>query len=156
VLDHPVIQRCQIHYADVRNAKDHLSQRLRSSVGRRMTDAYHAGSALEAEAALLTLAKETRPHPSRGAASLREGPDAALDELYRVDGLGLPRTRRQRQALAGRADGAGWCAAGMAEAGKQFRRVNGHLHLPTLRAALERESAESVGTMGHDDQVSGA
>jgi hypothetical protein len=29
-----------------------------------------------------------------------------------------------------------WCAAGMVEAGKQFRRVNGHLHLPTLRAAL--------------------
>jgi hypothetical protein len=29
-----------------------------------------------------------------------------------------------------------WCAAGMAEAGKQFRRVNGHLHLPTLRATL--------------------
>ena len=26
-----------------------------------------------------------------------------------------------------------WCAAGMVEAGKQFRRVNGHLHLPTLR-----------------------
>ncbi len=22
-----------------------------------------------------------------------------------------------------------WCAAGMREAGKQFRRVNGHLHL---------------------------
>jgi len=42
-----------------------------------------------------------------------------------------------------------WCAAGMVEAGKQFRRVNGYLHLPTLRAALERESAESVGTMGH-------
>jgi hypothetical protein len=31
----------------------------------------------------------------------------------------------------------------MIEAGKQFRRVNGHLHLPTLRAALERQSAES-------------
>ena len=30
-----------------------------------------------------------------------------------------------------------WCAAGMTEAGKQFRRVNGHLHLPKLRAALE-------------------
>ena len=27
-----------------------------------------------------------------------------------------------------------WCAAGMVEAGKQFRRVNGHLHLPALRA----------------------
>ncbi len=27
-----------------------------------------------------------------------------------------------------------WCAAGMLEAAKQFRRVNGHLHLPALRA----------------------
>ena len=35
-----------------------------------------------------------------------------------------------------------WCAAGMVEAGKQFRRVNGHLHLPSLRAALEREIAD--------------
>jgi putative transposase len=49
-----------------------------------------------------------------------------------------------------------WCAAGMVEAGKQFRRVNGHLKLPTLRAALERESAESVDTNGHDDQVNAA
>lgn len=32
-----------------------------------------------------------------------------------------------------------WCAAAMVEAGKQFRRVNGHLHLTTLRAALQRE-----------------
>ena len=30
-----------------------------------------------------------------------------------------------------------WCAAGMVEAAKQFRRVNGHLHLPALRAALD-------------------
>jgi len=28
-----------------------------------------------------------------------------------------------------------WCAAGMVEAGKQFRRVNGHPHLPALRGA---------------------
>ena len=34
------------------------------------------------------------------------------------------------------------CAAGMVEAGKQFRRVNGHLHLPALRDALNRH----VGT----------
>ena len=47
-----------------------------------------------------------------------------------------------------------WCAAGMIEAGKQFRRVNGHLHLPTLRAALERESAEPVGPVVHNDEVS--
>ena len=30
-----------------------------------------------------------------------------------------------------------WCAAGMVEAKKQFRRVNGHLHLKALRTALE-------------------
>jgi putative transposase len=49
-----------------------------------------------------------------------------------------------------------WCAAGMVEAGKQFRRVNGHLHLPTLRAALEREAAISVVPVVHNDQVSAA
>jgi putative transposase len=49
-----------------------------------------------------------------------------------------------------------WCAAGMIEAGKQFRRVNGHLHLPALRAALEREFAEPVGSDVHNDEVSAA
>ena len=45
-----------------------------------------------------------------------------------------------------------WCAAGMVEAGKQFRRVNGHLHLPALRAALERHvAAETVGTAVQDE-----
>jgi len=50
-----------------------------------------------------------------------------------------------------------WCAAGMVEAGKQFRRVNGHLHLPALRVALEREiAAENVVPVVHNDQVSAA
>ena len=31
-----------------------------------------------------------------------------------------------------------WWAVGMAEAGKQFRRVNGHLHLRSLRDTLEQ------------------
>jgi putative transposase len=44
----------------------------------------------------------------------------------------------------------------MIEAGKQFRRFNGHLHLPTLRAAGESQSAESVGPVVHDDQVNAA
>ena len=47
-----------------------------------------------------------------------------------------------------------WCAAGLVEAGKQFRRVNGHLHLPVLRAALQRHVAEqSVGADRHDETV---
>ncbi len=34
-----------------------------------------------------------------------------------------------------------WCAAGMVEASTQFRRVNGHLHLRSVRTALERHVA---------------
>ena len=34
-----------------------------------------------------------------------------------------------------------WCAAGMVKASEQFRRVNGHIHLPALRAALEQHLA---------------
>jgi putative transposase len=171
VLDHPVIQRCQLH--KVRNVKDHLPQRLRSTVGRRMTDAYHAGSALEAEAALLALAKELdRTHPG-AAASLREG----LDETLTVLRLNVPptlaRTLRSTNCIESMIsvcrdhaanvkrwrDGQmalRWCAAGMVEAGKQFRRVNGHLHLPSLRAALDREIAEPVGPVVHNDEVSAA
>jgi transposase-like protein len=171
VLERPVIQRCQLH--KVRNVKDHLPQRLRSTVDRKMTDAYHAGSALEAEAALLALATELdRTHPG-AAASLREG----LDETLTVLRLGVPptlaRTLRSTNCIesmisvcrehAGNVkrwrDGQmalRWCAAGMVEAGKQFRRVNGHLHLPTLRTALERQTAEPVGPVVHNDEVSAA
>jgi putative transposase len=50
-----------------------------------------------------------------------------------------------------------WCAAGLVEAGKQFRRVNGYMHLPVLRAALQRHVDEqSVGTARHDENVNGA
>jgi putative transposase len=46
-----------------------------------------------------------------------------------------------------------WCAAGMVEAGKQFRRVNGYLHLPALRAALEAEVAKTVAGPCEDQEV---
>ena len=50
-----------------------------------------------------------------------------------------------------------WCAAGLVEAGKQFRRVNGHLHLPALRTALQRHVAEQgVGADRHDETVNAA
>jgi putative transposase len=47
-----------------------------------------------------------------------------------------------------------WCAAGMAEAGKQFRRVNGHLHLAALRRALDAHAAaENVSVVSQNDSV---
>jgi putative transposase len=168
VFDKPVIQRCQLH--KIRNVRDKLPQRLRSGVERRMRTAYHADSALAAEALLNALARELdKTHPG-AAASLREG----MDETLTVLRLGVPptlaRTLRSTNAIESMIsicrtksgnvkrwrDGQmalRWCAAGMVEAGKQFRRVNGHLHLPALRAALEREVREAVGPLVQDDLV---
>ena len=47
-----------------------------------------------------------------------------------------------------------WCAAGMVEAGKQFRRVNGHPHLRSLRDTLERVT-QPVGATRHDGKGPG-
>jgi putative transposase len=168
VFDKPVIQRCQLH--KIRNVRDRLPQRLRPGVERRMRAAYHADSALAAEALLNALARELdKTHPS-AAASLREG----MDETLTVLRLGVPptlaRTLRSTNAIESMIsicrtksgnvkrwrDGQmalRWCAAGMVEAGKQFRRVNGHLHLPALRAALEREVRETVRPLVQDDLV---
>jgi putative transposase len=47
-----------------------------------------------------------------------------------------------------------WCAAGMIEARGQFRGVNGHLHLPALRAALDAHvAATTVGAASQDEPV---
>ena len=172
VFDHPVIARCQLH--KLRNVRDHLPEKLRPGVERRMREAYHADSALAAEAQLEALARELdKTHPG-AAGSLREG----LAETLTVLRLGVPptlaRTLRSTNAVESMIgicrdhsrnvkrwrDGQmalRWCAAGMVEASKQFRRVNGHLHLLTLRAALERHvGAETVGTDCNDHNVSAA
>ncbi|MDP9398060.1 MAG: IS256 family transposase, partial [Actinomycetota bacterium] len=151
VFDAPVIQRCQLH--KIRNVRDHLPERLRGLVESRMRQAYHVESALDAQAQLEALAKELeRTHPG-AAASLREGLAETLTVLRLAVPPTLARTLRSTNAIESMIsicrehaknvkhwqDGnmaLRWCAAGMLEAGKQFRRVNGHLHLPALRTAL--------------------
>jgi len=137
VFDFPVIGRCQLH--KLRNVQDHLPQRMRGLVGRRIRTAYHADSALEAEAQLEALAAELdKTHPG-AAGSLREG----LAETLIVLRLGLSptlaRTFRSTNAIESMIgicrhhsrnvkrwrDGQmalRWCAAGMVEASSQFRR----------------------------------
>ena len=67
---------------------DKLPEKLRSVVTARMRRAYHADSALAAEAELSTLAAELdRTHPG-AAASLREG----MAETLTVLRLGVPPT----------------------------------------------------------------
>ena len=169
VFDHPVIGRCQLH--KIRNVADKLPDHLASTVTKRMRKAYHADSALLAEAQLEALAKELeRTHPG-AAGSLREG----LAETLTVQRLGVPptlaRTLRSTNCIESMISIARthsvnvknwqngnmalrWCAAGMIEARGQFRRVNGHLHLPALRATLDAHAAsETVGAVRHDEPV---
>ncbi len=170
VFDRPVIGRCQLH--KIRNVQDRLPDKLRSVVASRMRRAYHADSALAAEAELTALAAELdRTHPG-AAASLREG----MAETLTVLRLGIPptlaRTFRSTNAIESMIsicrthasnvknwrDGTmalRWCAAGMVEASKQFRRVNGHMHLRSLRDTLNRVT-ETVGAARHDEAVNAA
>ena len=71
VLDHPVIQRCQLH--KLRNVTDRLPDAVASTVAKRMRAAYHHSDPLVAQAELEALARELgRSHPG-AAGSLREG-----------------------------------------------------------------------------------
>jgi putative transposase len=172
VFDKPVIARCQLH--KLRNVRDHLPENMRGPVEKRMRRAYHADSALEAEAQLTVLAKELdKTHPG-AAGSLREGLHETLTVLRLDVPPTLARTLRSTNAVESMIsisrdharnvkrwrDGQmamRWCAAGMVEASKQFRRVNGHLHLAALRTALERHvAAETVGTDCNTQDVSAA
>ena len=63
VFDHPVIARCQLH--KISNVRDHLPETAADPVEKRMRQAYHADSALDAEAQLEALAASwTRPTPA--------------------------------------------------------------------------------------------
>ena len=47
-------------------------------------------------------------------------------------------------------------SAGMIEAGRQFRRVNGHMHLPKLRDALNACFTENAGIAWQDENFRAA
>ena len=159
VFDHPVIQRCQLH--KLRNVTDRLPDAVASTVAKRMRAAYRNPDPLVAQADLEALARELdRSHPG-AAASLREG----LAETLTIGRLGVPptlaRTLRSTNSIESMIeicrdhavnvkrwqDGQmvlRWIAAGMGEARRQFRRVNGYLHLPALRATLDQTIATAV------------
>ena len=148
--------------------------RVEAATARRGTHRLHRAvdSSLAAEADLCALAAELdRTHPG-AADSLREGVTETLTVLC----LGIPptlaRTFRSTNAVEsmicicrthasnvktwrGGTMAVRWCAAGMIEAGRQFRRVNGHLHLRSLRDTLNRVT-EPVGATRHDETVDAA
>jgi putative transposase len=168
VFDHPVIQRCQLH--KIRNVESKLPDALASTVAKKMRAAYHNPDALGAEATLEDLARQLATNHPGAAGSLREG----LSETLTVTRLGVPptlaRTLRSTNAVESMIEicrdhstnvkrwrdgqmALRWCAAGMLEASKQFRRVNGFLHLPGLRDALNHHVTRTVTPPCNDEYV---
>lgn len=147
-----VVQRCRAHKE--RNVTDHLPKDQRVFLARKLRAAWSNPDASVAERELRSIAKHLElAHPG-AAASLREG----LEETLTVTRLGLPpsllRTFKSTNPIESMISIARdatrnvkrwrngtmamrWIAAGMGEAEKQFRKVNGYRDLHVLKRALE-------------------
>ena len=157
--DLALIQRCQIHKR--RNVTDHLPKTERETVDARLRGAFadpDPDAGLRKAKALAAELERSRPD---AAGSLREG----LEDMFTVRRLGIDGTLARtlvctnmiesmisiartttRNVKRWRDDGdmrRRWCAAGLLEAERKFRRVRGHAQMPHLVAALARH-AESV------------
>jgi transposase-like protein len=148
------VQRCQIHKE--RNVLDHLADRDRDLVKRRLRRAWGETDYERALEQLETLAGEMdRSHPG-AAASLREG----MTETLTVTRLGVKGKLRKTLASTNPCESMiecvrrtsrnvkhwqngemclRWTAAGMREAEQQFRRIIGYQDLAKLAARVERE-----------------
>ena len=150
---HGIIQRCRVHKR--RNVLDHLPQSERAFIGRKLDQAWKEPNAERAEAQLRALAKHLEVKHPGAAASLLEG----LEETLTVTRLALSPTLLRTfkstnpvesmisigRTVAGNVkrwrDGKmvlRWTAAGLLEAEKQFRRVNGYREMAILRRALDQ------------------
>ena len=160
--DHAVTQRCQIHKR--RNVKDHLPVAERDRVDARLRGAF---ADLDPDAGLRKaklLAAELDKQWPDAASSLREG----LEEMFTVRRLGIDGTLARtlvctnmiesmisicrtttRNVKRWRNEGdmrRRWCAAGLLEAERKFRRVRGHRQMPQLVAALTHHTGTVTPT----------
>jgi putative transposase len=136
-----LIQRCRVHKR--RNVLDHLPQSERTFIGRKLDRAWAEPDAEWAETELRSVARHLEAKHPGAAASLREG----LAETLTVTRLGLTpsllRTFKSTNpiesmiSVGDRVTGnvkrwrdgemvLRWTAAGMLEAERQFRRINGY------------------------------
>ena len=142
-----------------------------------MREAYHAELGdRRPRARSPELGSRARARPTLGAAaSLREGMAETFDHspARRTPDPGPHAAQRPipieshdrdlsgafQATSSGGATGQWRCAGarhGMLEADHQFRRVNGHLQLPKLRAALEARFTEDVVPVCHDQNMNAA
>jgi len=159
--DQAPVQRCVRHKE--RNVLDHLPERDRPPVKRRLRRAWKLDDHQRALDELRQLAGELdRSHPG-AAASLREGmaetltltrlgiagnlkatlestnPCESMIECVRRSARNVKRWQSGDMALR-------WTAAGMLEAEQQFRRIIGYADLAKLAVAIERDLARPTVT----------
>jgi putative transposase len=148
-----LIQRCTLHKR--RNVRDHLPKDQRGWVDRNLAGAFAKENTTNGERAARHLAAQLELRWPDAAASLREG----LDEMFTVRRLGingrlaatLTNTNCIESMISIARDATHnvkrwrdgkmikrWCAAGMLNAERSFRRLKGHKQMPALVAALER------------------
>ena len=152
-----LVQRCQVHKR--RNVLEHLPEAQRPWVKAILTRAYTHADVKAARRLLQDLARRLDAEYPSAAASVREG----LDETLTVIGLWLSerlqrslattnaiesllsRTRHIKRNVKRWRGGTmvlRWVAAGVLEAAKGFRRVNGCKEMPTLVTALRARDAQ--------------
>jgi putative transposase len=148
-----LIQRCTLHKR--RNVRDHLPKEQRPCVDRKLAAAFNNDDPQKGERAARDLARQLEGRWPDAAASLREG----LEEMFTVRRLGingrlaatLTNTNCIESMISIARDTTHnvkrwrdgkmikrWCAAGMLNAERSFRRLKGHKQMPALVAALAR------------------
>ena len=155
--DLALIQRCVLHKR--RNVTDHLPKSMRDDIDARVRGAFADPDPTVGLRKAQRLAGDlAKTHPD-AAGSLREG----LADMFTVRRLGIDGTLARtlvctnmiesmfsiartttRNVKRWRDEGdmrRRWCAAGLLEAERKFRRVRGHDQMPDLVAALARHAA---------------
>jgi putative transposase len=142
-----VIQRCQVHKR--RNVLDHLTDEQKAGVARKLHAAYALEDYAAAKQELNLLHRELMDLNPSAARSLGEG----MEETLTVHRLHLPMQLRKTLASTNVIESAfsiveavcrnvkrwhggdqreRWVGSGLLVAQKQFRRVQGHKHIPVL------------------------
>ena len=156
VLGQVAVQRCVRHKE--RNVLDHLPERDRPAVKRRLRAAWKLSDHAVALDRLGALSGELAHSHPRAAASLREG----LEETVTLQRLGVHEqlwrtlsstnpiesmiaivrsTSRNVKRWQNGDMCLRWTAAGMLEAERQFRKIIGYQHLAALAVAVEADLA---------------
>jgi transposase-like protein len=157
--DDVVVQRCIRHKE--RNVLDHLADRDRPALGRRLRAAWALDDHATALARLRGIAIELEATHPGAAASLREGveetltvqalnitgtlkrtlsstnPIESMIEIVRKTQRNVKRWQSGDMALR-------WTAAGMSQAEQQFRKITGYKSLARLIVAIERRASTST------------